>query len=152
MEGEGCAPDPLVRDEGSRRKQRKVDVRINVDIAVLPGPPGFLHDPWVQVHGGCISGADIAAWPWCQCAVQIQCFWCLCSGLLVLNTWVTLGFVTWRFLFSLSNGLDIDCSARRSLALMYVRTAQLLFLLFLFQIVIRQGCRFISSLVTALGK
>ena len=35
---------------------------------------------------------------------------------------------------------------------MYVRTDQLLLLLFLFQIVIQQGCRFISSLVGALGE
>ena len=48
MEGGGSAPDPFVRDQGSRSKQRKVDVRINVDIAVLPGPPGFLHDPWFR--------------------------------------------------------------------------------------------------------
>ena len=35
--------------------------------------------------------------------------------------------------FSLSNGLVMDCSARRSLALTYVRTAQILFLLSMFQ-------------------
>ena len=29
----------------------------------LPGPPGFLHRPWMQVPSGCISGSDIAAWP-----------------------------------------------------------------------------------------
>ena len=34
-----------------------------VDLASLPGPPGFLNGPWFQVQGGCISGADIAAWP-----------------------------------------------------------------------------------------
>ena len=26
--------------------------------------------PWIQVHGGCISGADIAAWPF---SVDILC-------------------------------------------------------------------------------
>ena len=36
-----------------------------VDLAMLPGPPGFLNGPWVQVQGGCISGADVAAWPSC---------------------------------------------------------------------------------------
>ena len=35
-----------------------------MDIASLPSPPGFSGGPWIQVHGGCISGADIAAWPY----------------------------------------------------------------------------------------
>ena len=47
-----------------------LDIRANVDLASLPGPPGFLSGPWFQVHGGCISGADIAAWPY---SVGIQC-------------------------------------------------------------------------------
>ena len=37
----GSAPDPLVWDQGSKRKQRKTDTRINVDLASLPGPLGF---------------------------------------------------------------------------------------------------------------
>ena len=49
----GSAPGPLVWDQGSERKQRKTDIRVNVDLAFLPGPPGFLNGPWVQVHGGC---------------------------------------------------------------------------------------------------
>ena len=32
--------------------------------------PGFLCVPWIQVHGGHISGADIAAWPY---SVGILC-------------------------------------------------------------------------------
>ena len=44
----GTAPDPLVWDQGSRQKQRKVDVRVDVDLAALPGPLGFLHGRWVQ--------------------------------------------------------------------------------------------------------
>ena len=46
----GSAPDPLVWDQGSCRKQRKVDVRVNVDLAALPGPTGFLHGPWMLVR------------------------------------------------------------------------------------------------------
>ena len=38
----GTAPDPLVWDQGSRPKVRKLHVRVNVDLASLPGPPGFL--------------------------------------------------------------------------------------------------------------
>ena len=35
-----------------------------VDLASLPGPLGFFGGPWIQVDGGSISGADIAAWPY----------------------------------------------------------------------------------------
>ena len=48
----GTALDPLVWDQGSRPKARKLDIRVNVDLASLPGPPGFLGGPWIQVHGG----------------------------------------------------------------------------------------------------
>ena len=66
----GTAPDPLVWDQGGRQKARKLAIRINVDLASLPCPPGFLIGPWIQVHGGHISGADIAAWPY---SVGILC-------------------------------------------------------------------------------
>ena len=39
----GTAPDPLVWDQGGRAKQRKVDIGVNVDLATLPGPRGFLY-------------------------------------------------------------------------------------------------------------
>ena len=55
---------PLVWDQGSRPKVRKLAIRVNVDLASLPGPPGFLNSPWVQVNACRISGADIAAWPY----------------------------------------------------------------------------------------
>ena len=58
----GTAPDPLVW-EGSRPKAHKLAIRVNVDLASLPGPPGFLNSLWFQVVSGHISGADIAAWP-----------------------------------------------------------------------------------------
>ena len=38
----GSALDPLVWDQEGRHKQRKVDIRVHVDRATLPGPPGFL--------------------------------------------------------------------------------------------------------------
>ena len=56
----GTAPDPLVWDQGSR----PLAIRVNVDLASLPGPPAFLGGPWTQVNVGRISGADIAAWPY----------------------------------------------------------------------------------------
>ena len=45
----GTAPDPLVWDQGSRPEVRKLAIRVNVDLATLPGPPGFLNNSWVQV-------------------------------------------------------------------------------------------------------
>ena len=47
----GIANYLLVWDQGSRRKVRRTDIRVNVDLASLPGPPGFLGGPWIQVHG-----------------------------------------------------------------------------------------------------
>ena len=37
----GTAPDPLVWDQGSKPEVRKLAIRVNVDLASLPGPPGF---------------------------------------------------------------------------------------------------------------
>ena len=54
---------PLI--QGSRPKVRKLDIRVTVDLAALPGPAGFLNNSWVQVDCGCISVADVAAWPYC---------------------------------------------------------------------------------------
>ena len=60
----GTAPHPLVWDQGSRPKVRKLAIRVNVDLASLLGPPGFLNCDWVQVHAGHITDADISAWPY----------------------------------------------------------------------------------------
>ena len=60
--GGGTAPDPLVWDQGGRPKARKFAIRVNVDIASLPGPPGFLGGSWIKVDAGHIAG--IAAWPY----------------------------------------------------------------------------------------
>ena len=59
----GMAPDPLVWDQESRPKVRKLAIRVTVDLASLPGPSGFLNNSWVQVHAGHITGADNSAWP-----------------------------------------------------------------------------------------
>ena len=59
----GTATDSLVWDRGGVKKRRKIEVGVNVDLAALPGPPGFLDRPSMQVPSGCISGSDIAAWP-----------------------------------------------------------------------------------------
>ena len=54
----------FVWDQESRSKVRKLAIRVNVDLASLPGRPGFLHSSWVQVNSGHITGSDIAAWPY----------------------------------------------------------------------------------------
>ena len=49
----------------------------------------------VEVHGGCIPGADIAAWPdsvSLLCNLVFFLFLGLCIGLLMLGIWVTLVF------------------------------------------------------------
>ena len=60
----GTAPDPLVWDQGSRPKVRKLHTRVNVDLASLPDPPEFLNSSWIQVDAGHITSADISAWPY----------------------------------------------------------------------------------------
>ena len=35
----GTAPDPLVWDQGGKPKTRMLAIRVNVDLASLPGPP-----------------------------------------------------------------------------------------------------------------
>ena len=59
----GTARDPLVWDQGGRKKARRTDIRVNIKLASSQGPLGFLNGPWMQVRGGGTVGADIAAWP-----------------------------------------------------------------------------------------
>ena len=61
-DGEGCtAFDPLVWDQGSKLKICQLAIRKNVDLALFPGPPGFLKSSRVQVNAVHINGSDIAA-------------------------------------------------------------------------------------------
>ena len=55
----GTAPHPLVWDQGSKSKVRKLAIRVNLDLASLPGPPGFLCSSWIQVNAGHITGSDM---------------------------------------------------------------------------------------------
>ena len=49
---------------GGKLKVRQIDIRVTEDLASLPGPPGFLGFDWVQVHAGHITSDDVAAWPY----------------------------------------------------------------------------------------
>ena len=79
----GSAPVPLVWDQGSKRKQRKTDIVVNVDLASLPGPLCFLNRPWAQVRD-CITGADVVAWPY---GVSMLCKFIAYLGYSALACW-----------------------------------------------------------------
>ena len=69
-----------------------------------------------QVHSGRISGADIAAWPYSVCILDVGLLPSLvpCIGLIGSDDIGHFGsFLYWSFLFFLSDGLDTDCSVKR---------------------------------------
>ena len=79
----GTVPDPLVWDQGSKPKVRKLAIRVNVDLASVPGR---------------ITGADIAAWPYSvSILIRFTSFLATYIGLLVLRTFVILVFPFWNF-------------------------------------------------------
>ena len=146
----GTAPDPLVWDQGSRPKVRKLDIRVNVDLASLPGPPGFLNSSWIQVDAGHITDADISAWPK---SVGILPFLVLRTGHLILLTWVFFGspFFSFLILFEHWAGHRLlsekvtrpHVRAGRPILLPSVPVSE--------GIEIRHGCQFLSSLIRALA-
>ena len=63
---EGCggtAPDAMVWDRGGLVKPRASSLRIIVDHATLPGPPGFLDSTWCTLYPLPITLDDVAVWP-----------------------------------------------------------------------------------------
>ena len=88
---------------------RRTDIRIML-ILPLPGPRGFLNGPWMQVHGGCISAADIASWP---CSVGILCEFTAFLGSLHWPVGAVdmghFGISFWEILTFLSNGSATGC-------------------------------------------
>ena len=152
----GTAPDPLVWDQGGPKKARKLDIRVNVDLASLRGPPGFLGGPWIQVHGGGgISGADIAAWPYsagilCKFTAFLgSVHWPMGSddmchfGVYFLELLIL--FEQWAGHRLLSEKVTRPhVRANRPISFPSVPVSE--------GIEIRHGCQFISSLVRALAK
>ena len=134
---------------------RKVDIRVIVGLASMPGPPGILHGPWVQVHGGCVTGADIAVWP---CCVSLPCkpvaflgslHWPADSGDLghfgISYLEVLVLFEQWAGHRLLTEKVTRPhVRAHRPISISSVPVSE--------GIEIRQGCRLISGLVRALGK
>ena len=56
MEGEALPLTPLFGIRGVVVSNARSTLELNFTLPCCP--PGFLHCPWVQVQGGCISGAD----------------------------------------------------------------------------------------------
>ena len=69
-DGERCREDGRVGGREGRGRERKRGRRVNVDLATLPGPHGFLDGPWVEVSGGPVTESDVAAWPY---SVSLRC-------------------------------------------------------------------------------
>ena len=151
----GTAPDPLVWDQGSKPKVRKLAIRVTVDLASLPGPPGFLNYSWVQVHAGHVTAADVAVWPysvgvlvrftaflgtlhWPSDSLDLGHFGISFLELLIL-------FEQWAGHRLLSEKVTRPhVRAGRPILVPSVPVSE--------GIEIRHGCQFISSLVRALGK
>ena len=102
----GTAPDPLVWDQGGRRKVRRTDIRVTVDLASLPGPPGILGGPGFKFTGVVflelilLPGLTVLAF-----SVNLLLFLGPYIGQWVLRIWVILEFLSWNFLSFSSNGL-----------------------------------------------
>ena len=151
----GTAPHPLVWDQGSKPKVRKIDIRVTEDLASLPGPPGFLNCDWLQFHAGHITDADIAAWPYSVgILVRFTSFLGTLhrpSGSLDLGHF-GISFLELLILFEQWAGHRLlsekvtrpRVRAGRPISLPSVPVSE--------GIEIRHGCQFLSSLLRALGK
>ena len=60
----GTAPDAIVWDRGGIVKPRASSLRLIVDHATLPGPPGFLDSTWCTLYPLPITREDVAVWPY----------------------------------------------------------------------------------------
>ena len=105
--------------------------------------------PWIQVHGGCISGADVAAWPY---SVGILCKFTSFLGTLHWPTGsedvghIDVSFLELLILFQrwaghrlLSEKVTPHVRANRPILIPSVPVSE--------GIEIRHGCQFVSSLV-----
>ena len=62
-DGAGSTVDPLCWDRGARAKVRRVDDRVLVEYAQLPGPSNFLDHYWVTFDSGPLTDIDVTLWP-----------------------------------------------------------------------------------------
>ena len=59
----GTAPDAMVWDSGGLVKPRASSLRVTVDHATLPGPPGFLGSSWCTLDPTPLTLDAVAVWP-----------------------------------------------------------------------------------------
>ena len=145
----GSASDPLVWDQGSRKKQRQVDVGVSVDHAAHPGPPGFFcRVLGFRFKGDAFLCADVAAWPY---SVSLLCKFTFFLASLHWRAgaddmgFLPVLFEQWAGHRLLSEKVTRShVRALRPSTISSVPASE--------EIVIRQGCRFIASLVRASGK
>ena len=144
----GSAPDPRVWDQGSRIKQRRLDIRVNVDLAMLPSLPGFLTGPGFRFMVGAFLVRTLLP----GLFVSVCCVRSLFSEVLedlghfgVSYLEVLILFEQWAGHCLLSEKVTRPHErAHRPITISCVPVSG--------GIVMRQGCRFISSLVRALGE
>ena len=127
----GSAPDPLVWEHGSKRKQRKADIRVNVDLASLLGPPGFSNGPSLWFYY-CLAVSCMLC--------KFTTFWCTLHRLAGAEDLGHFGasFLEVWILFEQWAGRRL-LSEKVFLGPMFVPTALFLFLLFLFQKELKLG-------------
>ena len=151
----GTAPDPLVWDQGGQRETRRIDIRVHVDLASLPGPPGFLDGPWLQVHGvGLLALKLLPGHTVLASFASLLLFLEPCIGHWVLRTWVILWFLIWNFLSFFEQWAGHRLLSEK-VTKPYLRANRPISFPSVFVsegIEIRHGCQFISSLVRALAK
>ena len=134
-DGKGCsAPDPLVWDHGRRRKVR--------------GTGGFLNGPWMQVQGGCITGADVAAWPYsvgilCKFTASLGTLHWPCDAVYFLEVLVLFGQWAGHRLLS-EKVTRPHVRTNRPILIPSVPVSE--------GIEIRHRCQFVSALVRAFSK
>ena len=145
----GTAPDPLVWDQGSKPKVRKLAIRVNVDIASLPGPLGFLIIIGFRLMP--VTSLVLILVFWLGFALLLVPY----TGLLVLLTWVILGFPFWNFLSFFEQWAGHRLLSQKKVTRPHVRAGRPILLPSVpvsEGIEIRRGCQFLSCLVRALAK
>ena len=74
----GTAPDAMIWDKGSIIKPRASSLRVIVDRASLPGPPGFLESSWCSLSLSPTAQEDVAVWAY-TVSILLE-FSCLAPG------------------------------------------------------------------------
>ena len=154
----GVVAPPLIRwfgMKGSRRKQPKIDIRVNVDLASLPWAAWIRKRALGSGSWFFFAGADVAVWPK---SVSMLCkfttFWGTLHWPAGAEDMEHFGISFLELLIFFEQWAGHRLLSEKVTRPHVRANAQFRFLLCLFQkeSKIRQGCQFISSLVRVLGK